>query len=230
MGEYYHPYLVFIQDFFSESLVVGALTLTFFFIGFIKKVLRNADIVDFVFIPYALAILFFPAYQGFRYLLPVFPLIIIYIFMGLQSVDLKIYSKRKYILPIVFSLLVVLFYYQGIEKVFKSKGYTKAGPQTDYSSEVFNYIQNKTSKDAVFAFTKPRVMALYTSRKSIGIGIDKSLEEVDQKFSEVGVDFIVTTSDLNNQLLEDYIKYFNSKLELIWENSRVKVYKMLDKH
>ena len=223
-------YFVLIKDFFSENVVVSSITLSLFLLGFIRKILSDIDVLDLIFIPYFLIVLFFPAYQGFRYLLPVFPLIIIYIVFGIRTLNFPFKLKNRYLLPLVLFVLFSDLYVKDIWSITESGGKTQAGPQANYSIEAFNFIRNSTDKSAVFAFVKPRVLALYTSRQSIGIGNVKSLNEIDQKFSEIGVDYIVETDDLQNQVLDNYINSYSSKLELIWENSRFKVYKMLDKH
>ncbi|MCY1720376.1 hypothetical protein OU798_08485 [Prolixibacteraceae bacterium Z1-6] len=227
ISENYHPNMFLIKNFFSDNLVISSFTLTLFIIGFFRKVLYRADVLDFIFILYSVAVLCFPAYQGFRYLLPVYPIIIIYIFQGFKSINMQVKLKNHYLLPLVVSTLLLLWYYEGIEKVLMAKNYINAGPQTDYSIEAFSYIQSNTDENSIIAFTKPRVMALYSSRKSIAIGSVKNLEEVDRKFLETGVDYLVMTDDLRNQILDNYISHYGVKLKLVWKNTRFKVYKLL---
>jgi hypothetical protein len=224
----YSYYFVLIKNYFSDDVVISAITITLFLLGFIKKIISKADIADYIFTAYLIIIFSFPAVQGFRYLLPIYPIILIYIVFGFKSIKINFPSKRNVFLTIAVSSLLILIYYNGISSVIKSQKKTLAGPQTSYSIETFHYIQKNTDENSIFAFIKPRVLALYTTRQSIGIGKGKSIEEIDQKFSEVGVNYILTVEDKKSKQFENYIEHYNHKLELIWENDRFKIFKRIN--
>jgi hypothetical protein len=216
---------VLIGDFFSAGAIVSSLTLALFLFGFIKKLLCGIDVMDYIFIITAIVILVFPAYQGFRYLLPIYPFVIVYIILGAKSIKLNNGIINEYLLSLIIIILLYSNYYEGINNVIKSQIKVKAGPQTAYSKEAFDYIKKNTDINSTFVFVKPRVLALYTSRKSIGVGLGKNMQEMDEKFSEVGVDYLLTLEDLQNMTFDKYIEYYGSELELVWENERFKMYK-----
>lgn len=224
----YSYYFVLIKDFFSDDVIISAITITLFLFGFFKKLLNKADIADFIFIAYLIIILGFPVVQGFRYLLPVYPIILIYIVFGFKSVTKNLPDKRNVLLTIAVSGLLILIYFNGISSVFRSQKKTLAGPQTNYSIEAFYYIQKNTDENSIFAFIKPRVLALYAERRSIGIGKGRSMEEIDRKFSEVGVNYLLTVEDKKSIPFENYIEHYSHKLELIWENDKFKIFKRIN--
>jgi hypothetical protein len=218
---------VLIKNFFSENIIVGFLTIAFFLIGFIKKNLSQTDIVDYILFGYLTVIIIFPAFQGFRFLLPIYPFIIIYIVFGFKSIRLNFKYIKDYYILFIFAIILFFNYYDDIYSIVKSQKTTFAGPQASCSVEAFNFIKSNTDENSVIAFVKPRVLTLYASRRSIGIGIGKSSEEIDKKFNEVGVDYILTVDDYKNAIIEDYIKIYISNIELIWTNERFKLYKRL---
>lgn len=224
----YSYYFILIKDYFSDDVIISSITITLLLLGFVKKIINKADIADYIFIAYLMVIFVFPAIQGFRYLLPIYPIILIYIVFGFKSIKLNFPSKRNVFLTMAVSGLLILIYYNGISSVFKSQKKTLAGPQTYYSTETFHYIQKNTDENSVFAFIKPRVLALYTERQSIGIGKGISMEEIDRKFSEVGVDYILTVEDKKSKQFENYLEHYNNKLELIWENDRFKIFQRIN--
>lgn len=217
-------YTELIQNFFSTNILIGAFTLTFFIIGFIKKIFSEFSTIEYIFILFILIILAFPSYQGFRYLLPIFPIIVIYIVKGLMTIQIDFKLRKSYIVIIV-GVLLLLNYKNNIQRIIKLQETTIAGPQAPYSIDAFNYIISNTPENSTFAFIKPRVLALYTSRKSVAIGINKSLNDIDDKFTEVGVDYLLTVDDIKNTIFENYIESYIGKLTLIWENEKFKLYK-----
>ena len=115
-------------------------------------------------------------------------------------------------------------YINPIISIVKKQNNIVWGPQTDYSQEAFEWIRSNTDENDVFAFVKPRVLALYTSRKAMSIGVNKSMNELNYKFDESGVRYILTVEDMRNVFFEDYINYYKNNLELVWANSRFKLY------
>jgi hypothetical protein len=213
-----------IKNFFSDDPIISSVTITLFLFGFVRKIIKEIDFSDYIFIIYLFIILIYPIVQGFRFLLPVYPFIALYIVFGLKSISLNLKMKSKYIFPLAFVLLLFFIYVHDIRSILKYQKDIIPGPQTKYSIEAFDYIKSNTDKEAVFAIIKPRVLALYTSRPSIGIGMDKSPKEIDKKFSDVGVDYVIQLEDKKNVYLENYISHNKSNLTLIWSNEKIKIY------
>lgn len=220
----YNYYAILIKNFFSDDPILSSVTITLFLFGFIKKIIKDIDLIDYIFIIYLFIILIYPVVQGFRFLLPIYPFIAIYIVVGLKSIPLKLKKKSKYVIPMAFALFLFFIYLHDIKSILKYQKDIIPGPQADHSIEAFDFIKTKTDKDAVIAVIKPRVLALYTSRPSIGIGMDKSPEEIDKKFSDVGVDYVIQLEDKKNVYLENYISHNKSNLTLIWSNEKFKIY------
>lgn len=223
----YKYYAGLLMNFFSEDAVISSFTISLFLIGFIKKLLTRSDVVDYIFLIYGLIILIFPAIQGFRYLLPVYPIVLLYIVFGFKSLKFDIKTQRIRYFQILLFLIMIFFYWKGFRSVWNYHKSTLAGPQTEYSQEAFSYIRAHTDEFAVFAFVKPRVLALYAERPSIGFGMGYSLEEMNEMYSSVGVNYIVTVEDKHNIIIDNYIEQFCSELELFWTNERFRIYKVL---
>ncbi len=221
----YKSYFGLIKEFFSQDIVISSLTLVLFLIGFVWKTINKSDLVDYVFVFYLAIVFVFPVLQGFRYLMPVYPIIILYIFIALKSVLLPLKIKEGPVFALVLLGLLFWNYSNGIHNILRSQKDTLIGPQEDCSSETFQYIKENTDRNSVLACLKPRVFALYTSRKSIGIGLVATIEEIEEKFAEAGVNYVVSNTDLKNVVLTNYINGYNNKLELIWSNEKFKVYK-----
>jgi 4-amino-4-deoxy-L-arabinose transferase-like glycosyltransferase len=221
----YKSYFGLIKEFFSQDIVISSLTLGLFLIGFVWKVVNKIDLVDYVFVFYLAIVFVFPVLQGFRYLMPVYPIIILYIFIVLKSILLPLKIKEGPVFALLLFFLLFWNYSNGIHNVLRHQKDTLVGPQEGYSREAFQYIRENTDRNSVLACLKPRVLALYTSRKSIGVGLVATIEEIEEKFSEVGVNYVVSNTDLKNIVLTNYINGYNNKLELIWSNEKFKVYK-----
>lgn len=219
----YRSYMRMIKELFSEDHLIGALTLTLFLLGFIRKLIVRADIIDYTFLLILAILMLFPAYQGYRYLIPVIPFILLYILYGLQSIRPGFKAKKEFLL-LFLGIIVLLSYHSGIRKEFQPEKYPCQGPQAEYAQEAFNYIVDYTDENAVFAFLKPRVLALYTSRSATGIGMVEDVSEMDRKFSELGVEYLLTVEELESARLVNYISRYQGKLEEIWSNDRCVIY------
>ena len=227
IGRKYRSYTRMIKEFFSEDHLIGALTLTLFLLGFIKKLIIRADIIDYIFILFLSILILFPAYQGYRYLFPVIPFILIYILYGLSSISLGYKLKKEY-QSLILGIVLLLSYFTGIREELKPENHPRRGPQAEYAVEAFDYIVQNTDENAVFAFLKPRVLALYTSRRATGFGGVKDISDMDRKFSELGVEYLFTVDELKSERLDNYLSQFGYKLEQLWSNNRCVIYRRVD--
>lgn len=169
------------------SLVIYAVMLLFLFIGILKNVKE-----DYLFFLYMLitmpVIMFFSSRQGLRLLIPILPFFLYFLFKGLSKISLsfEIFDNRNpFKLGIVhlFSagLIIISFVYtvhSAYQNITFNKTNVIAGPYSDDSVKLFNYIKANTNKNEAVIFYKPRTMFLFAERKSFAL--NKSTFSFDQ--------------------------------------------------
>jgi 4-amino-4-deoxy-L-arabinose transferase-like glycosyltransferase len=226
-------YILVFQDFFHPfngkwdfiPLIIKAFALTFFILGLIKKSLKGFGIFELFIIGYLFIIFSFPYLtQGFRYLLPILPLAIYYIISGLLSVNMETKINSNYFIFIL-GALCLLQYTKGIANILKEQNTTIIGPQEKPATEAFDYIRDKTPQNAVIIFIKPTVLSLYADRKSLTNRNDQDLSTIEKKFREIGANYYLTVTDLQNTPLDNFLAENKDSIDLIWSNIKFNLYK-----
>jgi hypothetical protein len=183
---------------------------------------------DYLYIFYLLInlaiLIYWPHRQGFRFIIPIFPFFLYFLFIGLSKIDLLINISEKLKplkinMAILFGtglLLISLAYFS--QALYQSIGIKKTsveeGPYSPESIELFDYIRKNTKEDEAIIFFKPRALHLYTGRRSLVI--NKYNFEIDQ-LSSLPANYIVFNKKryLSSELA---IEDLNNKPECVFEN------------
>jgi hypothetical protein len=164
------------QNFFSAipffPLVFGA-TLPFFFIGLMKTMRREYPIVIYGILTMGVNIVW-PATQGLRFLLPIFPFFLFFVLVGMEwaiRVMVGIDQKIAFAAAAGCVLVAAFFFTRQSLKYdlanFRAHREAVSGPYTPASREMFQYVMDNTDQSSVIVFFKPRAMRLVTGRPSL---------------------------------------------------------------
>lgn len=208
------------------SIISGSMIFTFIILGMIRKMISHYSYLDSLVIVYFAVILIYPySNAGFRFLLPLIPLLLLYLVKGIMSVDINIPIHRKYVL-ILLTLIVLFSYKKGIMEIYNSRNVMTEGPQIPANKEMIKYITDSIDSDARFSFKRPRTLAFFTGRKSMTHHRDASPEEIQKNIISNRINYLLINYEEYNQNILDYIKVNESKLEIIWENSKNRIYRI----
>ena len=209
----------------------------FVLIGFIDYVFirkENVERISFSFLASWALIginLLFPWHQGARYMLPVIPVFVMFMGMGITSTGkiLKMNNKYSIYLEILACILFSLFgpIYYTKQNIDNKRAYYK-GAYTDQAVEMYEYIEQNTSEDDIFCFFKPRALYYQTGRlgfkpKEISY---ECISSADYLITCDEDDYI-RIDDLNNKICE-YNKEngTNVSLELLLQNIKLSLYRI----
>ena len=230
-------YIKVFQFFFSPynkgwefvSLILSSVVFTFILLGMINKFSRKFDIKDIIILLYLFVIMIYPYKgSGFRFLLPVLPLFMYYLIIGLKSIKLN-FRFNNIILTLVLSAFVLIQYISGISNILKHQNRILPGPHEFSTVEAFSFIKENTPEKTIIVFTKPRVLALYTDRRSLSNERNETLIKMKNKFDEVGVDFYLIHNEISDDSIKKYINVNNEFIELVWNNKKFYLYKNIKK-
>ena len=152
--------------------VIMCLFVLFGFIDYVFIRKKNVEKLSYSFLVSWIFIginLFFPWHQGSRYMLPVIPVFLMFMSMGITSAGKVLKIKDKYYLYleilacILFSLFGPIYYTK--KNIDRDRVYYK-GAYTDQAIEMYEFIDNNTSEDDIFCFFKPRALYYQTGRLS----------------------------------------------------------------
>lgn len=225
-------YIILPSDFFGGfaiSKVAFGITIPFAVLGMIKNIKKDYLYLIFAFFTIILYI-FWPGRQGLRFLFPILPFYIYFLFVGLSKISIievipAKYNPLNFNLIHIFCIAIILgscvgccyasYYYSVFDK-----SCVMEGPYTNESIEMFNYISKSTSNDDVIIFFKPRVMTLYTDRRSILVS------EFDQIIGSNAKYIVCYNKDEYynmGSVIQNHEKHFN----LLFQNDDFKVYEII---
>lgn len=195
-------------------------------IGIVMTWYRRKGFDDWLFIAYLLVLFIYPYLGGgFRFLLPVMPLILKYIYTGFSS--LISLSKVRSSLPGISFFLIILFQYTpGIIGQVNSMDYSEEGPQEEPAVEAFEYISHLPD-EAVVVFLKPRALSFYSGKRAAYVTRNVKPDEIRDLFKRMNAHYFLLCSqneEVNDVILKKFIVDHKSELKLIWHNNNFELY------
>lgn len=126
---------------------------------FLINWVRSLHVFDWYIMATIAVILLLDFYQAPRYLIPVIPFFFYYFVCGLVDVANRVNLSVNYVGAVSFILLFGLF----VLNIQTERGTPITSEPTQ---NVFEFIKNELPADSVTAFVKPRVLNLYTGKKT----------------------------------------------------------------
>lgn len=168
-------YFYLFQVFFGEEVIweyVYYVLFIFFLIGLWVR--RKEDVLFIVFfVLWMLLLITWPSWQGTRFILPLFPIFIYFVFQGMKYVLHMLPSTyQQFGRTAIFSfwiVVIVFFVYVSATNAYINiqNGRSMNGAYDVHSMEMYTFIREKTSPESIIIFFKPRAMRLMTDRDSI---------------------------------------------------------------
>jgi len=227
MSAYWNSYVSTTLDNFVYA-AMGLLAI----IGFVSLALRRPSSGDTLLFVYACLLLLVPFRQS-RYLLPLIPLYMVYIFHGMETLDSRwpLFRERiTYNTSVLGLLLVLTLSYVG---TYSNKSFDDLtnGVNKNESLELFEFIRQNTSENSVLISRKPRLLALFTNRDAsiyAWRGSPKNLLEYFDKIEATHIVLAKKSSGIGD--VKEYANWVENnpdKFEHIFENSDFHVYSIL---
>lgn len=146
------------NDLMAFSKILAALLPVFMFSGLVS--VRRWTMLETFCATYLLAITFFPGFQGFRYLVGVFPFFLYYVASFVENLPVK---QLRYAL---YTLLLVTFFGATFQWYAQNRNEPMMGNiKEENAQNFFAYVRDSIPPDAVLVSDRPRILALYTNHK-----------------------------------------------------------------
>ena len=219
-------YFYLFGSFFGDGKIwifVYYVLVIFFLIGAWQNRLSDLHLIIF-FVLYLFAMILWPEWQGPRFIFPLLPIFVYFVFQGTESVIQLLhgsYSGLFSILTRVFWLIVIGIFLFGSGTLAYSTlkdGRKISGPFDPFSMDVYNYIKTETRPNSVIVFHKPRAMRLFTGHDAVMI--------TDCDRLTLGDYVVINKKAENSQIPPDEIGQCGITLTPVFENRRFIVYQL----
>ncbi len=221
-------YISLPADFFqvtdSEEFagVTYGIALPFMILGVLIRYRQDYLYIIFIVLTFSL-LLIYPYHQGLRFIFPLLPFMLYFFIKGAHTV-MKQFKKHRKTISLPFNpfyafsiLLIVMFLYADLKQVFSEDPAIKYGPYSSESREMFEYIRQETDPENVVIFRKPRVMSLFTGRRSV------RQEELQQVIEFPKEYLVIDKVNLDQQLDPEQTENAGS-LQKVFHNSQFDIY------
>jgi Ca2+/Na+ antiporter len=187
------------NEFLAIPNLAGSVVLTLLgllgLVGYVATVRRGITILE-VFVPaYVILIALWTSDQDLRFLLPIIPLWLLYVSTAI--VWLSDYGGRRLSrsVGIALALMVAVSYTNYFARASyrrNSNGTNDAGFQS-----VYEFVRDKTPRNGVILFSKPRLLALLTCRKS-SIYPAGTATEIVSYGRQIGAEYVIAADAFEN--------------------------------
>ncbi|ANM31202.1 hypothetical protein ABI59_18925 [Acidobacteria bacterium Mor1] len=211
--------------------ITGILYLTAFIGGW--HLLRERIGLSEIFaLGYVSALALLPFGGDTRRLVPVLPIFLIFVarsyFDGPLTEDAPPKRRGAKVMAMVLGLLLLTAYVGAYQK-FDIGGELEDGVHRADAQEMFSAVK-ELSEDSICLFFKPRVLAYYTERGSVGFQVGGDTPEQLLGFvEELGVTHVVAgPGDEANAPLRFFASTYPERLYETWSNNRFTIYGVVD--
>lgn len=213
-----HPFF-FITVFLSSGFLFLSV------LGFIIKAKSGLDVKELFFVIYLLVIVIYPyGGSGYRFLLPVTPLFIMYAATATRFIFRALVFKRKYLFIGIIAFLFYLNYKPELEKIMDSQNTIINGPLSTESKAAFEQIQRRVKTNERILFIKPRVLALFTERICFANNPWGDPVKIKGQLRENSIQYILVNDEISDKGIKDFIHDNDSLVTLVWSNPSFRLY------
>ena len=200
------------------------LVLIFFLLGAWNR--RRQELIFILFFVFWIGVhITYPYWQGPRYIFPLLPIFIYFVFEGMKFLIGRLPEGYRVISHRAFFgfwiLIAGIFLLESGTNAYVNMRNNRVinGPFDPFSVEVYNYIKEKTPTDSIVVFFKPRVMVMMTEHPTL---MSTECERI------LKGDYLVLSRKVgeNQQITPEEIDTCNLPLDQVLKNNRFIVYQV----
>ncbi len=199
-------------------------------IGYARRLRRGLGPLE-VYLPlFLLPLLFWVFQQGIRYLLPIIPIYLFYIWEGVQVIGSRAMPRTR---KINSWLLAVVAFASFLSMYTTIDLRNIEGPLDPQAQEMFAYARTHSDPGDVFLFEKPRLMGLFSNRKAaIPTPVEDPKEDSNalEFYRSIQAKYLITTNSLakDKEYLKPFLARHNDWAREVWSNGGFQMWKIQD--
>ena len=175
---------------------------------------------------YIVPVLLWPANQGTRFLIPLIPFYLYYCMLGIRGLQARLAARNR--MMVALGVVVALVY--GGKYSTMRYGPLADGVETAESVELFQFVKQTTPPEAIFVFSKPRALALFTDRRASAPVIANDPCRLWEYVAQIGASYVITGPPASNaeaEYLERFVSSFPAAFRPEMGNHAVAVYRII---
>ena len=205
---------------------LASLFFAFFITGLVLSFSKIPALIDWITVIYIGLLLVYPYHNaGFRFLLPLAPVIMIY---SLKTLQLLATSKSIQWITSGVSILILITYLQVMPGYFSSDDKYEDGPYAKHVADAFAEIASVTSEESRIVFIKPRALARFSGRKAMSHHPLSSSFEIYNELNPLDPTHYLVYSGLPDPALEHYLKTNQHSTRMIWRDEFFSLYQKIN--
>ena len=191
--------------------------------GYITALRQKIRFTEIYFIGYCCTLLLFAGFDGLRYLLPILPFYVMYLFKGF----LKLTSFCRH--PIKASLTGLLLIIFINSAGFSEKESSFTGPSTlsNKLEQLFSFVSNHTQSTDIIVAMQPRVLSFFTQRPASTYPGHRP-EKFMSYLRAIQAKYLIASPSLfkpqNKKEFDWVLSHHSNELSLVFDNETFKVY------
>ena len=177
--------------------------LTFTITGFIINVYRRLSVEDVFFGIMCVVIIFFPG-RDVRYFLPVIPILFYYCYTTFKAILTAVTTANGRWMAVA---ITVLYIGTGYEYLKTAATETVPGCIPEHKDLVaIDYLKKHVSDKDIIVFTKPRMLTLFTDKRSMNVSWQLTQEMNKRVFDSLQVKYILVVDGLDDAYFKTYLR------------------------
>lgn len=189
--------------------------------GYLSRVRERVTVLE-VFLPlYVGVILVWPSEQGFRFFIPVIPLLLFYSFRGLEKIR---EAPARKLFGVLMAAVLVSYAGEYSTQDFRSPG---DGIHTENARAFFGFVSEQTRGEDVFVFAKPRALILCTGRRAAAGHRPKDDMDLWNYFGRIGATH-VALGPVDDPPLRLLVERDGARFDPVYSNAEFRLYRIRD--
>lgn len=177
---------------------------------------------------YVVPVLVWPAYQGTRFLIPLIPFYLYYCMLGMHQLQVRAETRKRTLVAL--GTVVALVY--GGKYSTMQYGPMADGVATAESVELFQFVKQATPPEAIFIFSRPRALALFTDRRASAPVIADDPCRLWRYVAEIRASYVITgppapASNAEAVYLERFVAGYPAAFQRVMGNDALAVYRII---
>ena len=208
------------------NVVLKTGAICFIIVGVVKKWFSKFEALDLFVLLFLTILIFYPYDKDLiRFLIPLFPAFLLYLFLGLREIKLQ-YLEKGFFAFIFFGIFSSNFIND--KSIISNEALNQYGPINIKAHEAIMIINEKVEANQLIAFSKPWVLHYYTEKQTYFLNPTLNAE-LKNKLIKDKVDYIlVCTNEKFEEIFNaEHASFFSNweSYKLDWKNSAFQLYR-----
>jgi hypothetical protein len=176
----------------AAQAMLGILLTAFAALALVRRNLRELSLEGWYLLAYLAILIAWGAQIGIRGLLPILPIYLTYVVLGISDVTGRLSGQRARAFLAATAVCIAVTYLGSLRQPVRRAAV--ADIQDASAQELFSFLRTQTSPSDLLAFSKPRAISLFTGRMATSLGPDETPADSAQFLSRAGVRFLIQVS------------------------------------